>query len=526
MNRFVRKSENFGSLRVLLGVVAALTVLMSGCATLPPPQDRTHTTALTNTADTRLGRAVAVGVAANPGKSGVYSMPDPHDAFAARMLLARVAEKSIDAQYFLWAGDEVGSLLYEEIRLAAQRGVRVRLLIDDFNTKGLDTLLAALGAQPNIEVRLYNPMVIRDARALNYLVDFQRVNRRMHNKSFTVDNQATVVGGRNIANEYFDAGRGLGFVDFDVIAVGPVVDKVSDEFDLFWNSASAYPASSFVGVPPPDAAAWLTARAEHARVGPLAETYTQAVRSSEIVRSLYRHKLDFEWTSARVVHDDPAKTLATVERPDLELMSRLVGILHAESRSLDMVSPYLVPGDEGTATLAGYARRGVRVRILTNSLAATDESAVHAGYAKRRPELLRAGVELWEIKSTATNASHKMRLRFGASSSSAVHAKTFAIDGSRVFVGSFNFDQRSYHLNTEMGLLIDSGTMAADLAQFFDNEVPSLAYEVKLAPDGQNLIWIERTANGEIRYDTEPDTTWAQRTGVDLMSLLPIEWLL
>lgn len=512
--------------RILVWVVVVLAILGSGCATLPPPTGRTQTIALTDTADTKLGRAAAVGVAANPGKSGIFSMPDPHDAFAARMLLARAAEKSIDAQYFLWAGDEVGSLLYEEVRRAAERGVRVRLLIDDYNTQGLDPLLAALGAQPNIEVRLYNPMVIRDPRALNYLVDFQRVNRRMHNKSFTVDNQATVVGGRNIANEYFDAGRGIGFVDFDVIAIGPVVNKVSDEFDLFWNSASAYPASGFVGPPPPDAVAWLTDRAARAREGPLAETYTAAVRNSALVRALYSHKLDFEWTTARVVNDDPAKTLAASERPDLELLWQLVSILNTETRSLDMVSPYFVPGDEGAAAIAQFARNGTRVRILTNSLAATDESAVHAGYAKRRPGLLRAGVELWEIKPTVANVSRKMKARFGASSSSALHAKTFGMDGTSIFVGSFNFDQRSYHLNTEMGLVIDSSAMAEDLAGFIDNEVPSLAYEVKLAPDGQNLIWIERTANGEITYDTEPDTTWGLRTSVELLSLLPIEWLL
>lgn len=526
MNSLVRKLEKSSWVRILVWTVAALAILISGCATLPPPTDRTHTTALTDTADTRLGRAAAVGMSANPGKSGIFSMADPHDAFAARILLARAAEKSIDAQYFLWAGDEVGSLLYEEVRRAAERGVRVRLLIDDYNTQGLDPLLAALGAQPNIEVRLYNPMVIRDSRAFNYLVDFQRVNRRMHNKSFTVDNQVTVVGGRNIANEYFDAGTGIGFVDFDVIAIGPVVNKVSDEFDLFWNSVSAYPASGFVGAPSPDSAEWLADRAARARQGALAETYAAAVRDSALVRGLYSHKLDFEWTNARVVHDDPAKTVTAVERPDLELLWQLVSMLNREARSLDMVSPYFVPGDEGASALADFARRGTRVRILTNSLAATDESAVHAGYAKRRMELLRAGVELWEIKPNVANASRTMKKRFGASSSSALHAKTFGMDGKGVFVGSFNFDQRSYHLNTEMGLVIESSAMAEDLAWFIENEVPGLAYEVRLAPDGQNLVWIERTANGEVRYDTEPETTWALRTGVGLLSLLPIEWLL
>lgn len=512
--------------RILLGVFAVLAVLASGCATLPPPAGRVPTVAFTDTGDTKLGRAAAPGVAANPGESGIFPMPDPHDAFAARVLLARAAEKSIDAQYFLWAGDEVGSLLFEELNQAAQRGVRVRLLIDDYNTQGLDLVLAALAAQPNLELRLYNPMAIRDPRALNYLADFRRVNRRMHNKSFTIDNQVTVVGGRNIANEYFDAGTGVGFADVDVIAVGSVVRAVSSEFDLFWNSGSAYPAADFVGTAPPDAARWLAARADDARKAPFAAAYTEAVRNAPLLQALYERSVDFEWTTAQVVHDDPAKTLDTSGRTDVLLFPELVRIFGPEKRAVDLISPYFVPGDQGTATLAAYAEKGVRIRVLTNSLAATDEASVHAGYAKHRPALLRAGVELWELKPTATNASTKARLRFGASSSSALHAKTFAVDRTRIFIGSFNFDQRSYHLNTEMGLVIDSPVLAGNLARFFDDEVPSLAYEVRLAPDGQNLVWIERTAEGEVCYGTDPGTSWALRAGVGLLSLLPIEWLL
>ena len=232
---------------ILSYLLVAFVVLVTGCATLPPPKDRVETTALTDTAGTRLGRAIAPGVAANPGKTGIHALPDPRDAFAARVLLAGAAEKSLDAQYFIWNGDHVGYLLFQALWQAAERGVRVRLLLDDLNTKGLDSTIAALDAHPNIEVRLYNPVVIRDNRVLNFVTDFTRVNRRMHNKSFTADNQATVVGGRNIADEYFGAGAGLAFADLDVLAVGPAVPEVSKEFDVYWNSASAYPASGFVG---------------------------------------------------------------------------------------------------------------------------------------------------------------------------------------------------------------------------------------------------------------------------------------
>ena len=506
--------------------VVALAALITGCASLPAPQGRIETTALTDTADTRLGRAVTPGMGANPGKTGIQPLPNPQDAFAARILLAGAAEKSIDAQYFLWHGDQVGNLLFEALWHAAGRGVRVRLLIDDVNTAGLDATLAALDAHPNIEVRLYNPFVQRTARALNFLTDFTRLNHRMHNKSFTVDNQASVVGGRNIANEYFGAGAGLGFADLDVIAVGPAVRDVSRQFDLYWSSASAYPAADFVGKPAPDAAATLEARFAANRSDPVSSAYIEAVRAAPLVQQLLDRQLVLEWTRAQLVHDDPAKTLDTTQRTDVLLFPALVRTMGRPEKTVDLVSPYFVPGTDGTAALVNTARSGVKVRLLTNSLAATDESAVHAGYAKHRQALLQAGVQIYELMPTAGKNMLEHTGRFGVSSSSALHAKTFAVDRSRIFVGSFNFDQRSARLNTEMGLVIDSPTLAHQLAGFFDLTVPTIAWEVRLTPDGQNLQWIERTPSGEIRYDTDPGTSWFLRSKVNVLSVLPIDWLL
>ena len=309
---------------ILSYLLVAFAVLVTGCATLPPPKDRVETTALTDTAGTRLGRAIAPGVAANPGKTGIHSLPDPRDAFAARVLLASAAEKSLDAQYFIWNGDHVGYLLFQALWQAAERGVRVRLLLDDLNTKGLDPTIAALDAHPNIEVRLYNPVVIRDNRVLNFVTDFTRVNRRMHNKSFTADNQVTVVGGRNIADEYFGAGAGLTFADLDVLAVGSAVPEVSKEFDVYWNSASAYPASGFVGPPTPDGTTNLEAKFVANRADPESTAYLEAVRATPLVRELLDRKLALEWAAAEVVYDDPAKTLDTAERTDVLLFPELV----------------------------------------------------------------------------------------------------------------------------------------------------------------------------------------------------------
>jgi putative cardiolipin synthase len=508
-------------------LLAAVVALVAGCASLPPPQDRIESTAIADTANTRLGRVVAPFVAANPGKSGIHKFPEPHDAFAARVLLAAGAEKTLDAQYFIWNGDQVGYLLFEALWNAAERGVRVRLLLDDANTGGLDPTLAALDAHPNLEVRLYNPFAGRGSRALGYLSDFKRLNRRMHNKSFTVDNQLSVVGGRNIANEYFGAGSGIGFADIDVLAAGPVVREVSREFDLYWNSASAYPAAGFVGPAGPDGTAGLLQRFAATHADPVAVDYIQAVGKAPLIAQLRDRQVDFEWTTAEVVSDDPAKTLDTSDRTDVLLFPELMRRIGQPEKEVDIVSPYFVPGDGGTAMLSDLARRGVKVRVLTNSLAASDESVVHAGYMTRRRDLLRAGVALWELKPTATTESLKVKGRFGSGKVAGLHAKTYAVDRARIFVGSFNFDQRSARLNTEMGLVIDSAALSGQLGDLFDTTVRELAYEVRLGPDGESLIWIERTASGEERrYDYDPETDGWKRLQVQFMSILPIEWLL
>ena len=342
--------------RILAFVAIALASLITGCASLPSLEGRTATSALADTAGTRLGQAVAPGVAANPGKDGIHSLPDPHDAFAVRMLLADAAEKSLDVQYFIWHGDQVGYLLFEALWRAAERGVRVRMLLDDLNTRGLDPTIAALDAHPNIEVRLYNPLVHRNALALNFLTDFTRVNRRMHNKSFTADNQVSVVGGRNIANEYFGAGSGLIFFDLDVIALGPAVRDVSKEFDLYWNSPSAYPAASLVGAPGPEVAANLKATFSAMRADPESVVYLEAVRETPLIRDLLNRQLAFEWTTAQLVYDDPAKTRDTTGK--VRLFPELARTLGRPEKTLDLVSPYFVPGTRRHRRLAGAGQKG------------------------------------------------------------------------------------------------------------------------------------------------------------------------
>jgi putative cardiolipin synthase len=504
-----------------------LSLLLTGCAGPLPAVQRTPSHALTDTAGTTLARDQAYLVGAHPDVSGLRVFSEPHDAFAARVLLADAAERTVDAQYFIWHDDTVGVLLWRALWNAAERGVRVRLLLDDANgSAALDPLLAALDAHPHIELRLYNPFVDRGSRAWGYLTDLGRLNKRMHNKSFTADNLVSIVGGRNIADEYFGAAAGLGFADVDVIAVGPVVREVSKEFDLYWNSASAFPAAPFVGSGGPAAEAMLKARFAAVQDDPRAQQYLDAVRESTFLRERMARRLQIEWTTAEVLYDDPAKTLDGGADQALLLMPVLMRRMGDPQRSLDIVSPYFVPGAVGAEGLAELARRGVRVRVLTNSLASSDERAVHAGYMKRRQDLLRAGVELYEMKPGAADASLRVRGRIGPAKVAGLHSKRYAVDGERVFIGSFNFDQRSTHLNTEMGLVIYSPAFADDLAQVLDNAL-EYAYSVRLAPDGQNLQWLERRVSGEtVVYDVDPETTAWQRIQAGFLAGLPIDWLL
>jgi putative cardiolipin synthase len=504
-------------------VVAGLllcAIALGGCGSLPSLESRTPSHAFQDTASTPLGKTVAAEVARRPGLSGIEAVTDGRVAFGLRVALARAATRSIDIQTFIWHADATGMLLYEEMLRAAERGVRVRLLLDDVNTEGLDPIFALLDSQPNIELRLYNPFVGRGSRAVGFLGDFARLNRRMHNKSFTVDNQVAIVGGRNVANEYFEAGEDQSFADIDVMAIGAVVPAVSTEFDTYWNSASAYPARLIIKRDPAVGREEFAQRTQQMIAGD-ARKYTEAIARSPQAQALLAEALKFEWTTVRVVHDDPEKTLSTSEETTVQLLPRLQAAFGSPTQEFDLVSPYFVPGELGTEALVSLARRGVRVQVLTNSLAANDETSVHSGYARRRKALLRAGVVLYEIKPEAATIQARAA-EIGKHSKAGLHAKTFAVDRRAIFVGSFNFDPRSAKLNTEMGLVIDSVPLAERLSKMFDSASPSLAYRVALDANG-SLEWHDGAG---ATLNDEPDSSWGQRMKVRIFSWLPIEWLL
>jgi putative cardiolipin synthase len=475
-----------------------------------------------DTQSCRLAQSISARVQSHPGRSGIVELRDGRDAFAARAHLADAADYTLDIQYYIWRADMSGTLLFEAIRRAADRGVRVRLLLDDNNTNGLDDLLAALDSHPNIEIRLFNPFVLRRFRTLN-IYDFARLNRRMHNKSFTADNQVTIVGGRNVGDEYFAAHQKIDFVDLDVMAIGPVVTDVSKDFERYWRSESAYPVASILKRPSRASIQALAETAQRITHEPAALAYVGALRDSRFVQELMAGTLRYEWAVTRTLSDDPSKVLGRA-RPYQLLSERLSRALEDPKRELQLVTAYLVPTKAGMQALTGLARSGVRITILTNSLEATDVGVVHAGYAKRRKQLLKAGIRIFELKRLSGRRQGRDRALTGSSGSS-LHAKTFGVDRERVFVGSLNFDPRSARLNTEMGFVISSPVLASRLADAFASEIPERSYEVRLSRFGR-LEWVERREGETIVHKQEPGAGVVRLFGLYLLSKLPIEWML
>ncbi|KAA1174491.1 phospholipase D family protein [Marinobacter salinexigens] len=517
---FVRRSV------VSLAVFVAF-LAVTGCA-LPALSDRTESYAIppAQTSDTRIGRAIAEKVISNPGLSGVHPLANPHDAFAARALLAEAADVSMDVQYYIWRDDITGTMLLHSLYRAAERGVRVRLLLDDNGIAGLDQVLAALDRHQSIEVRLFNPFVLRSPKVLGYLTDFRRLNHRMHNKSFTVDNQAAIIGGRNIADEYFGAGQGALFADLDVLTIGSAVEQVSADFDRYWASSSSYPAADILSEPgEQDLQQWLES-ARSLESTDEALQYVRTLEGSRFLKDLLAGELDYVWAPVDMVSDDPAKALGQAEKDQL-LSQQLRKALGDPKRSVTLVSPYFIPTDAGVELFRSLEERGVEVRVLTNSLEANDVAMVHAGYAKYREPLLEAGVEMYELRRIPGNDSAEKTLQSGlrGSSSASLHAKTFAVDGETVFVGSFNFDPRSNHINTELGFVIESAELAQALESVFDEQVKQGAYQVQLDDDGE-MAWIAHNGDETERYEHDPGTGPLKRMLVFLFSLLPIESLL
>jgi putative cardiolipin synthase len=517
-------------LRALL-VIAILAVIavmgMRLAFPLPSREGVVETTALAASGETALGRAILPQLEGQEERSGMLPLASGLDAFAARVLLARAAEQTLDVQYYIWQRDSTGMILLDEVRGAAERGVRVRLLLDDNGIPGLDPILAELDALETVEVRIYNPFTLRQPKLLSYGFDFPRLNRRMHNKSFTADGVATVVGGRNVGDIYFAYGPGTHYIDTDVLSLGPAAADVGAMFDAYWNSASSYPASLILD-PMPEGTATLDAAVAAARADAAAAPYVEAIRSSALVTDLVARTAPVEFVEMSLVADDPVKTLGRLDETDL-LAHRLDQILSEEGlgarEHVDLVSAYFVPGERGVALLTRLAAQGAAVRVLTNSQEATDVSAVHGAYAPYRMPLLEGGVAILELKADPALPAVEWSFQdiLGGSASS-LHSKVFAVDDAYAFIGSFNFDPRSYRLNTEMGFLVQSPTLARAIREAVSGIGTERAYAVTLDAEGA-LVWRDPEVP-DVTMDHDPGTRWTERLVTGVIGYLPVGWMM
>jgi putative cardiolipin synthase len=525
--------------RCSAGLLMGLAAWLGGCISVMPGADfpKSTTSALAEPGQTLLGRQMDAWSAAWPGRSGFCILNNGVDGLLARIEMIDAATRTLDIESYIFRLDESGALIAAALLRAADRGVRVRMLLDDGDTVPGDERVIALDAHPRIELRIFNPFAYRGhsnvLRAGEFALRGGRVDYRMHNKLFVADNAIAITGGRNVGDEYFQIDPESQFGDDDVFAAGPIVRRMSTSFDEYWNSAQAIPVRALVK------AAHEPAELRKLRDSLLAPPrerradsadYLARLKAGEPLASILAGRRALAWATAQLVYDSPDKRRvirgeewgATTFEPVMQAMSQV-------KSELLIVTPYFVPGRQGMAMLEDLRRRGVRVRVLTNSLEATPEPVVHAAYRRYRPQLLASGVDLFEVRMRLGDADGSgapdWMARIGRY---ALHAKLFVFDRERLFIGSMNFDRRSQNINTEIGALIDSPELARQTAHRFE-AITRLenAYTVKARPGTggglPTLEWLTIEDGRLVTLDKEPARGALQRLKVDLMGLFPFD---
>jgi len=520
--------------RLLIATVVAMTAV--GCSALRPDFVKQPSTALPPVVDSPSTRYISSELNGHPEQSGFRLLGNNVNALMSRVALADHAQHSLDLQYYIFHNDATGRLIAQHVLAAADRGVRVRILLDDLNLTDEDRLLDALDAHENIEVRRFNPFQTRAPSMLSKIAQFalegRRLNRRMHNKSFIADNTAAIIGGRNIGDDYFGADKETNFRDLDLVAIGPAVKDASQIFDDYWNCDAAFPVAAYKNTS--DTAADL------ARLRIVLKGDARAFEQSDYALASLEElpngatadrRGEWFWGAATVIADQPEKIDARSDNPALRIGPKLKIMIDAAQTEVLVMSPYFVPGDSGTTFLSELAQRGVSTKILTNSLAATDEPAAHTGYARYRHRLLEGGVQLYELRPAP--GEKQSATAHGTSSGVSLHAKAVVVDDAHVFIGSMNMDQRSKLLNTEMGVIIDSPPLAHAVKKFFDDaSAPENAFHVVLqGQSGMNahaakMTWLWSKDGAATSAGAEPDATKARRFEVFMLRFLPIEGLL
>ena len=496
---------------------------LAGCASIDFDYPRTESTADFDTADTYLGKRVAaLSGPYGEDRSGFYPIGNGIDALSARLLLAERAQRTIDTQYYLVKSDATGRAFLSALLRAADRGVRVRLLVDDMFAIGNDHGMAAFDSHPNVEIRVVNPFRRGKAGFLwSGLTDFARVTRRMHAKSFTVDSQATILGGRNIADEYFGAREDAKFSDLDVVGIGPVAREVSMMFDSYWNHETALPLPAFADMPA-DPAAELERLREYlaSAENDIRESeYAEAVKAS-VLAYIDGDGSEYEWTEYQLVYDSPDKHARSSDGPAVSIRTPLVDALSGATQEVIIVTPYFVLRKESIEGLIELQESGVRVTVVTNSLAANNHSVVHGHYGPTRKSLLKGGVRIYEVRPDADVAGAEITAADDARAT--LHTKAFIVDRKTTFIGSFNFNQRSINRDSESGVIIESDEISQAYAEAIDGRLQDAAWELFLDERGR-LRWRGYDEGRETIYTKDPQSTWGQRMAATLARILPIK---
>lgn len=499
-----------------ISVMLVVAGLLAGCATVSFDQPKSYSIALTNTGDTRLGKAVADWTALHEGLSGFYPLTKGMDALGVRLRLAERAQKSIDLQYFLMKNDTAGAVMVNALLKSADRGVRVRFLLDDIFTTVPDRTFLLMDQHPNIEIRIFNPLSRRGIWAFNYIGDFSQANRRMHNKSFTVDNAISVVGGRNIADEYFQLKKDSVFVDFDVLALGPIVADISKSFDQYWNHSRAVPVEQFITAKKNEDLQTVRANVA-AKLDDIYETVYRKALNSQLLQDLIADRQPLFVGPARVLADNPDKLINKIDEAHMQLAKDLRGVVRRAETEIIFISPYYVPGDRGVQLIRDLVAKGVRVVILTNSLASNNHVPVHSAYARYRRDVVKAGAELYEMRA---NAARELEGDEKGPEVLTLHTKAFLIDRRYLFVGSLNLDPRSIEINAEMGLLIDCEPMVRTFTDRAEERLSAVTYRV-LVNDKGKLEWHTRIDKQEVIETKEPLTGWWLRFKAWFMKIAP-----
>ncbi len=536
----------------ILNVLIGLSFFTLSACSLPVEQrmayvNESQSTLIPIDPNSLLAKRILPDNQKNTDKTGAFILYDGKDAFVARLALIEKAKNSIDAQYYLWHDDISGRLLFNKLYQAGERGVRVRLLLDDNGTVGMDKLLTRLNSHPNIEVRLFNPYVQRKFRSIAYFTDTVRINRRMHNKSFTVDGVVSIIGGRNVGDEYFAVNKDLVFADLDVSLVGKVVPKIQQDFDDYWASESSYPLELIVK-PQTTVSSQETVSSQADKIKQKntinivnrkkTKNYLMNVLNTSYPKYLENQNYPIVWTNAYYFSDPSSKSKqARSFKFKDSLIAQIIPFIASTKNQLILISPYFVPTKVGTDYLVKMAKQGKRVIIITNSLSSTDVTIVHSAYQKYRKQLLQAGIELYEFKDDPKNDEYgkkgyrrKYKDTYDVNGSlpnsgASLHAKASIIDDRYVFIGSSNFDPRSALLNTEDGVILEDSGLARAISEALEQNRDVINYQLTLQSNGK-LLWRTLEDGKRVVYYHEPETPLKDRIFSEILAMLPIDgWL-